>query len=66
MEQSQVQAQAPTNSGMSSTAPAVGAGNEMDWQSLLNNNFTMLAQAPEFMSFSDDAAFGNLVCIVEN
>ncbi|GHJ90461.1 hypothetical protein NliqN6_6863 [Naganishia liquefaciens] len=57
--QSQVQAQAPTNSGMSSTAPAVGAGNEMDWQSLLNNNFTMLAQAPEFMSFSDDAAFGN-------
>ncbi|KAJ9124800.1 hypothetical protein QFC24_003169 [Naganishia onofrii] len=47
----------------SNNAPAGGAaapsGNEMDWQNLLNNNFTMLAQAPEFMSFSDDAAFGN-------
>lgn len=47
----------------SNNTPAGGAaapsGNEMDWQNLLNNNFTMLAQAPEFMSFSDDAAFGN-------
>lgn len=58
--EAQAQAQAPeTNGGISSTAATGGAGNEMDWQSLLNNNFTMLAQAPEFMSFSDDAAFGN-------
>lgn len=58
--QSQAPVPAPVqNVGMSSTATASGAPNEMDWQSLLNNNFTMLAQAPEFMSFSDDAAFGN-------
>jgi AP-1-like factor len=56
----QTQAQGPVQDvGMSSSAGPTGASNEMDWQSLLNNNFTMLAQAPEFMSFSDDAAFGN-------
>lgn len=44
---------------MSSAAEPAAQGGDMDWQSLLNNNFTMLASAPEFMSFSDDAAFGN-------
>ncbi|KAJ9099148.1 hypothetical protein QFC21_004027 [Naganishia friedmannii] len=48
-----------TDTANASAGGAVAGGNEMDWQNLLNNNFTMLAQAPEFMSFSDDAAFGN-------
>lgn len=51
--------QASPQNMTSSTADPTQGGNDMDWQSLLNNNFTMLAQAPEFMSFSDDAAFGN-------
>ncbi|KAJ9116332.1 hypothetical protein QFC22_004772 [Naganishia vaughanmartiniae] len=48
-----------TDATNASASGGAGGGNEMDWQNLLNNNFTMLAQAPEFMSFTDDAAFGN-------